>query len=84
MHFSINKKGEKMYRWKKVSELKKGDFFTLEESSELCSKNVLVRGEFDRTSKTYICSSVSDNSFISLSGDKLVFFRENFRGFLCI
>lgn len=46
-----------------IKDLKNGDFFTLKdygEETEVKEKNVWVRGDYDKASKTYSCCKYSD------------------------
>ena len=58
----------------KLKELKKGDFFTLKDISDPNDNQVYVKGDYDRSSKTYDCYCFGDiNKFRSVKADKLVF-----------
>lgn len=57
-----------------VSQLKKGEYFTLYEYGEPLSRSVYVRGDYDRSSKRYICHKFDDfNSTHLLKGDRVVY-----------
>ena len=43
-----------------IKQLRKGDFFTLKHYEEVKESNVWVRGEYDRSSKTYECYKFCD------------------------
>ena len=47
---------------KTLKELKKGDFFTLKPIENPTERQVLIKGEYDRTSKRYICYRFHDIS----------------------
>ena len=58
----------------KLKELKKGEFFTIVNVE--CPKEcqVFIKGEYDRSSKTYTCSKFSDVCFSrNFKPDKEVF-----------
>lgn len=58
----------------KLSELKKGEYFTKKPIEYPSENQVFIRGEYDRSSKKYSClrfSDVNDEQFIK--GDKEVF-----------
>lgn len=58
----------------KVSELKKGDWFTLKEIETPNENQVYVRGAYDRASKSYCCYKFSDvNSERCFKGTKTVY-----------
>lgn len=44
----------------KIKDLKVGDYFTLKDYEEPKESQVYVRGEYDRSSKTYSCCKFSD------------------------
>lgn len=53
-----------------VKQLKKGEFFTRKPIASPTEKQVLVRGEYDRTSKRFSCHHWDDiNHEIFLKGD---------------
>ena len=54
----MKSKPQKLGGWASVKSLKKGDFFTLSETS----KEVYVRGEYDRELQKYDCGVFSDIS----------------------
>ena len=66
----------------KIKDLKVGDYFTLKDCSELeetPSRLVWVRGEYDRSSKTYSCYKFDDVCHEhNYKGDKDVFTDFNF------
>lgn len=47
----------------KLKELKKGDYFTIVNVEYPNDSQVYVKGEYDRSSKTYTCSKFSDFCF---------------------
>lgn len=49
-----------------IKQLKIGDFFTLKPCEEAKESNVLVRGIYDRSSKTFECYKFSDVNHIYL------------------
>ena len=56
---------------RELKELKKGDFFKLK---DLDAATVYVKGEYDRSTKTYSCFKFDDvNAEIFLKGNKKVF-----------
>lgn len=57
-----------------IKELKKGDFFTKKDIPEPKDNQVWVRGDYDRSSKTYECYCFDDvNRFCYIRGSKEVF-----------
>lgn len=57
-----------------VKELKKGEMFTVKEIEFPKESQVYVRGEYDRSSKTYSCYKWSDvNAERFFKGSKTVF-----------
>lgn len=54
-----------------VKELKKGEFFTLVNDAEPLPHQVWIRGDYDRSSKTYSCIRFTDcNSERFLKGNR--------------
>lgn len=43
-----------------IKELKKGEYFTIKPISEPKESQVWVKGEYDRTTKTYQCTRFDD------------------------
>lgn len=43
-----------------IKQLKQGDYFTLKPCEEAKESNVLVRGTYDRSTKTFECYKFSD------------------------
>lgn len=63
----------------KIKNIKKGEYFTLKEVSEPKENQVYIRGEYDKSSKTYSCCKFLDmNSEKLLKGDKDVFVNFTF------
>ena len=59
---------------KELNELKKGDWFTLKEIEFPKESQVYIRGEYDRSSKTYSCVKWNDmNEERFFKGTKKVF-----------
>ena len=59
---------------KELKELKKGDWFTLKEIEFPKESQVYIRGEYDRSSKTYSCIKWNDmNEERFFKGTKKVF-----------
>ena len=57
-----------------VKDLKKGDFFTIKEIEYPRENQVYVRGEYDRSSKTYSCYKFSDVNYERFfKGEKVVY-----------
>jgi hypothetical protein len=57
-----------------IKELKKGDYFTIKPIENPTEKQVYVRGEYDRSSKTYSCYRFDDIcSFREFKADKVVY-----------
>ena len=57
-----------------VKQLKRGDFFTLKPIETPKESQVYVRGDYDRSSKKYICYKFSDVcSTREIKGDKEVY-----------
>lgn len=50
----------------KISQLKKGEWFTLKPIAEPKESQVYIRGEYDRTEKKYVCGKFSDISYSRL------------------
>lgn len=58
----------------KIRELKQGDYFTLKQIDEPKESQVWIRGEYDRTTRTYSAINFSDmNRERYFKGDKEVF-----------
>ena len=58
----------------KLKDLKQGEYFTRKPNEYPTDKQVLVRGEYDRTSKRYSCLHFDDiNNEILLKGETLVY-----------
>ena len=54
----------------RIKDLKKGELFKLDKHSSV----VFVRGDYDRSSKSYECYKFDDvNSFRSFKGDRFIF-----------
>ncbi len=54
--------------------LKNGDFFTFKDISYPNDNQVYVKGDYDRSSKTYTCWCYGDiNKTKSVKGNKIVF-----------
>ena len=59
---------------KELRELKKGDWFTLKDIEYPKESQVYIRGEYDRSSKTYSCIKWNDmNEERFFKGTKKVF-----------
>lgn len=59
---------------KELKELKKGDWFTLKDIEYPKESQVYIRGEYDRSSKTYSCIKWNDmNEERFFKGTKKVF-----------
>ena len=59
---------------KTIKELKQGDMFTLKEIEFPKESQVYVRGEYDRSSRTYSCTKWNDcNAERFFKGTKTVF-----------
>lgn len=57
-----------------IKELKKGDYFTKKQIEYPTEKQVWIRGDYDRGSKTYSCYCFDDvNKECFLKGTKEVF-----------
>ena len=57
-----------------LKDLKKGEYFTLKQIDNPTEKQVYVKGEYDRESKTYSCYKFSDtNSERFIKGNKQVY-----------
>ena len=57
-----------------IKNLKKGDFFTFKDISYPNDNQVYVKGDYDRSSNTYICYCYGDiNKSKSVKGNKVVF-----------
>ena len=60
--------------FKKISSLKKGEFFTKKQIDYPTDSQVWIRGEYDREQKKYECQLFGDaNRFCYLGGKKEVF-----------
>ena len=58
----------------KLKELKQGEYFILKPTSEPKESQVYIRGEYDRSSKKYICGKFVDISYSRLlKGDTEVY-----------
>lgn len=58
----------------KIRELKQGDYFTLKQIDEPKESQVWIRGEYDRSTRTYSATNFSDmNRERCFKGDKEVF-----------
>lgn len=58
----------------RLNTLKKGEYFTLHAINEPTINQVFVKGDYDHSSKTYICSKFHDFClFRGLRGDTLVY-----------
>lgn len=54
----------------KIKDLKKGEFF----KRKADSKEVYIKGDYDRSSKSYCCTSFYDiNKWVFIKADKLVY-----------
>lgn len=63
-----------MSGWKKISELQKGEFFTLSSCVSADCNKVYCRGAYDRSSKKFECYKFSDiNASRLLAGARMVF-----------
>lgn len=59
---------------KKVSQLKKGEYFTFKDYVVPLDTFVWVRGEYNRSSKRYMCHKLFDvNTITLLEGDRAVY-----------
>ena len=61
----------------KLNELKKGEYFTLKDIEEPTDSQVYIKGEYDRSSKTFSCVKFSDSNserFIKANKDVFVGF----------
>lgn len=57
-----------------LKDLKKGDYFTLKEITEPKETQVYIKGEYDKSSKTYSCCKFDDtNNEKFYKGSKNVF-----------
>lgn len=57
-----------------LKNLKNGDFFTLKDIEYPNDNQLYVKGDYDRSSKTYTCYCFGDiNKFRSFKGDKVVY-----------
>jgi uncharacterized alpha/beta hydrolase family protein len=57
-----------------IKDIKKGDYFTLKEIAEPKESQVYIKGDYDKSSKTYSCIKFSDvKSERFIKGDKVVF-----------
>ncbi len=58
----------------KIKDLKKGDLFTINAIPEPRKNQVYIRGEYDKSNKTYSCTRYDDmNNERFYKGDKPVF-----------
>ena len=58
----------------KLKDLKIGDYFVLKSVSEAKESQVYIRGEYDRSSKKYLCGKFVDISYYRLlKGDTEVY-----------
>lgn len=58
----------------KIRELKRGDYFTLKDIAEPKESQVWVRGEYDRSTRTYSATNFSDmNRERCFKGDRQIF-----------
>lgn len=58
----------------KLSDLKKGEYFTLKDIEYPKESQVFIKGEYDRSEKAYYCDKFSDISSCKiLKGNKLVY-----------
>ena len=59
---------------KQVRELKRGEFFTRKDIPFPRENQVLIRGEYDRTLKKYVCQHWNDaNYYVCLKPDTIVY-----------
>lgn len=59
---------------KKLKELKYGEYFILKDIPEPKESQVYIRGEYDRSSKKYLCGKFVDISYSRLlSGETTVY-----------
>ena len=59
---------------KQLREIKKGDYFTLKEITELKESQVYIKGDYDKASKTFSVCKFSDvNSERFIKADKQVY-----------
>jgi len=57
-----------------LKQLKKGDFFTLNPITEPKESQVYIKGEYDKSSKTYSCNKFDDmNEERFYKSNKIVF-----------
>lgn len=57
-----------------LKNLKNGDFFTFKHITYPNDNQVYIRGDYDRSTKTYTCYCYGDmNKYRSVKGDKVVF-----------
>ena len=57
-----------------LKDLEKGEYFTLKEITEPKENQVLIRGDYDQSSKTYSCYKFDDmNNEKFYNGNKIVF-----------
>ena len=57
-----------------LKELKKGDFFTLKNISNPKESQVYIKGDYDRSTKTYDCTAFDDYCRVkNIPGKKEVF-----------
>lgn len=58
----------------KLKELKKGDFFTLKNIEYPKENQVYIKGDYDRSTKTYECTAFNDIcKFRYIKGEKEIF-----------
>ena len=58
----------------KLKELKRGEFFTLKEYAEPKENQVWIKGEYDRSSKSYECTRFSDmNDYRYIKADRNIY-----------
>ncbi len=63
-----------MKRAIKIKNLKRGEYFTLRPIAEPKENQVYIRGEYDRSTKKYICGKFIDISYSRLlKGDTKVY-----------
>ncbi len=57
-----------------LKKLKKGDYFTIKPIDEPKESQVYIKGEYDKSSKTYSCMKFSDmNEERFYKGNKVIF-----------
>lgn len=70
----LNTKKESNSNAKTIREIKKGDFFTLKEIAEPKESQVYIKGDYDKSTKTYSCYKFSDvNNERFLKGSKEIY-----------